>query len=48
MGMFAFIEYFSNIPNTEYYPDQKLQYANNFPRQMKPLQERDDEKQAQF
>ena len=32
--------YFSNIPNTEYYPDPKLQYANNYPRQMKTLQER--------
>ena len=37
-----YLIYFSNIPNTEYYPDPKLQYANNYPRQMKTLQERDE------
>ena len=40
--------YFSNIPNTEYYPDPKLQYANNFPRQMKTLQERDENETCSF
>ena len=38
------LQNFSNIPNTEYYPDPKPQYANNFPRQMKTLQALDNDR----